>query len=818
MDKMTMKLEDITALMDDRQHSVWGKNSAGKTFYRKVPDQSEDQTKKYPLTSDMLAAHVEGKVAYGGYTHVDKERTKSHVLIFDMDDHKKEGVALGPTLEVVKTLRILGIPHLIFRSGGGWGYHLWMFFEEAVHWKSLHEFATSVLNAVDEDKARYVIAGSGNLNQKKTNARGVITHIEHAVEVIPKGAGEQNIAIPCGRESIPMRLVKDGSIIELVPCALEDLTIEFVPMPEKVVDPEDLGAEDRDAAFDCYIRAFSVDDYAKWGAAGLGLVAAFGKDFKEGDGSKAEWAYNRWVEWTKTSGKFEPGDEDQWKGFKPKKFGPFGFWRIARQNGYRGPWPGSQKKVSEDALELFNERWAVVDVDGKAEFLNMKTGKVSNVESFMILTEPEESLRNSWRKWSRRRSFNGYTFASPNYQGDKWNLFRGWPVEPEDGDASLWEKYVVELLCRGDKDLAHWVMTFIADAVQEPWSARPGSGIALRGPQGSGKSFLGKGVRAALGNLALELHNAERATQQFNDLLVQKTVLCCEEAFFTGSPQQKEFIKNLITGDTWTFEPKGRKSFTTQNIFRVIATTNRPHAISIDNDDRRWTIIESKPVCPYAPGTRASDEWWAPYYALLHDHPGRVLRYLMDYKVDKALIRNPYLTEAKMQDKVSSDPLLQVLIHMVETGTCPDDLRGDGRVASGAIYDRIKARGGRWTSPQALANELRTRFAAKTARGCIRITRVEMKQDSSGIITPVIVKRTDYDGLQMPPLSELRVMVSQITGQPHDGPESWVAFEPDTPEHVVSDPNGGDARAVERAAAKRFVIDGGQVAEEDIPF
>lgn len=87
-----MKLEDIVALMDDRQHSVWGKNSEGKTIYRKVADDRNvegHEAKKFPLTSNMLAAHLEGKAAYGAYTHVDKERTKSRVLVLDMDDHGK---------------------------------------------------------------------------------------------------------------------------------------------------------------------------------------------------------------------------------------------------------------------------------------------------------------------------------------------------------------------------------------------------------------------------------------------------------------------------------------------------------------------------------------------------------------------------------------------------------------------------------------------------------------------------------------------------------------------------------------------------------
>lgn len=126
-----------------------------------------------------------------------------------------------------------------------------------------------------------------------------------------------------------------------------------------------------------------------------------------------------------------------------------------------------------------------------------------------------------------------------------------------------------------------------------------------------------------------------RLTQQFNDLLVGKTALLCDEAFFTGSPQQQLMLKNLITADDWTFEPKNRKSFTTPNIFRMIATTNNNHAVAIDNDDRRWTIIQSVPSCPHDPNSRAARDWWAPFYRLIRNQPGVVLRYLLDYKVDR---------------------------------------------------------------------------------------------------------------------------------------------------------------------------------------
>jgi len=791
-------INEIIALASQDAHAEgYHHRKENKFMYRKVDE---------PLTPERIKEHLNGTAALGMYILPDGKHGR--ILVFDFDDKKGEGVAAGPTMAVARTLDEMGVPYVIFRSGGGHGYHIWVFFEEPHHQKELWKFAENVLGCVDVEHEKFVAVSSGSLNKKKLNARGKLTHIEHGVEILPKTDGFQNVAIPCARESVPIRIVKDHGVATFEECTLNDLKIEFVPTPKETVPQDQITDTHRDQAFDFFVKEYNADDRASWGACGLALVAAFGS----GD----TWAMDKWTEWTRKSPKYVQGDEDQWAGFKPKKYSPLSFWRIATRHGYRGAWPGKPKKekASQEAVDAFNEKWALINVNGKVEFLNTVSGDVSDLRSFGILTEPEEMVRDAWRKWSGRRQYNGYTFASPEYEGDKWNLFRGWPVEPEDGDASLFEKYVVEMLCDGDKDLAHWVMTFCADAVQRPWSRRPGSGLAIRGPQGSGKSFLGKCMSAALGELTLEISNSDRVMQQFNDLLVGKTVLLCEEAFFTGSTQQANLLKNLITGEDWTFEPKNRKSFTTPNIFRVIATTNNSHAVNIDNDDRRWTIIQSKPHCPHDPLSKASDDWWQPFYDMIDKRPGAILRYLLDYDVDRSLIRRPHYTEAKAEDKITSDPLLQVLIHMVETGACPDDLRGDGRVSSGSTYREVKQRGGRWTSPQALSNELRNRFGAATARNCVKINRIDMRADSSGVIQPVITKRTDYDGLQMPPISVLRAAVSDVTGKPHDGPEHWEAFEPDTPEHVEV----GDSEEQRIANVENWVIDNGKVVKNDTPF
>lgn len=769
-----MDLLDIIALGDPAQHTMGFTDRTGKFAYKKMEG---------AITPDKLARHIDGTQPLGMYLVTDK---RSRCLIFDFDDHDKKGIAKRPTMSVALELERAGVPHVIFRSGGGHGYHIWMFFEEAMLQRYLMGFAKDTLASVDVDGEKFVATASGDLKRSKFNTRGKLTHIEHGVEVLPKGDGLQNIAVPCSRKSIPMRIVKKGGYASLEECSLDDLLIEFVPVMTREADPEEVD-ENRDTAFDFYIQNFDVDDYGKWGAAGLGLVAAFGKD--------SEWAKQRWLDWTQTSSKYRAEDDDQWDKLKPKKYSKMSFWRIAARNGYKGPWPG-KRSVGD-----FNDKWALMNVAGGVEFLEVETGNVSNKQSFEILTAPDEEVRNNWLRSPKRKQYNGYTFADPEYVGDKWNLFNGWYAEPTEGDASLFEKYVVEMLCDNDKELAHWVMTFIADAVQRPWSPRPTTGLAIRGPQGSGKSFLGKCVAACLGEHAVEITNSDRVTQQFNDMLVGKTVLLCEEAFFTGSAKQANILKNLLTANNWTFEPKGRKSFSTPNIFRIIATTNNSHAVSLDSDDRRWTIIESESKCPYPPTTRGAIDWWQPFYDLVNEQPGAILNYLLNYEVDRKLIVTPYATAAKAEDKESSDPLLQVLIQMVETGACPDDLRGDGRVASGALFDAVKDRGGRWISAQELSTTVRKKYGAKSSGpNCIKVVKSHVRTDS-GVTTKMLERRTDVHGLRMPPIDVLRARLSNIVGRTLSGPDQWVEWSPPT---LIDD--------------ERAVSDGGRVLKEDDNF
>lgn len=799
-----MKLQEIVDLMDARHHAQWFPSRGdAKAGYKKLEGK---------LTSEQIEKHLDGTAAWGVYCNVDEKQTQSRALVFDFDDHDGNGNAKFPTITVSATLTRLGIPHMIFRSGGGRGFHIWMFFENAHSWQTLQKFAKEVFDSIDEPKTKFVAAPSSRLGNVKLNTKGKQTHVEHAIEVFPKGSGFQNIALPCGRESVPMRIVQDGSITDLEPCSLDDLTIEFVAMATQEVAADEIG--NPDDAFDCFIKAYNVDDYQAWGAAGLALVAAFGKD--------SDWAKDKWITWGATSSKHNNADDgdDHWNGLKPKKYSPMSFWRIATRHGYKGPWPG-KRGVSEADIAAFNEEWALMNVHGKVEFINLKSKEPSNKDSFLLLTEPVAKLRDKWIEHPQRRVFHNYVLENPEtYDGNGFNMFQAPSVIATDGDAKLYEKYVREIAAQGDDALAHWLMTFAADIVQRPWSSPSGTAIAFRGPQGSGKSFYGAVLEACLGvDHVYEMKDSARIMENHNMDLFGKSVLLAEESIFAKSQKMADFLKGTITGRTKSFNPKYRATFTVKNILRIIASTNHAQAVKIDFDDRRWTVVNVQNHCPFPTDTQAAREWWDPYYDLIRNRPGDVLGYLKGYAVDRDLIGVPHRTAAKARDKVASDPLLQLLDEIARQGYCPHDFAGRGCISATTLHEEAKARGSR-EAPRTLTNEMRDRYGATSQSKCQYLMREHILGDGSGGYQ-IIERRHTRSGVQLEPLDVFRKRLAPITGETYPDGGQWRPC--DVSEDVrgeATDHNGGadvtedELRQMVRGEGNAMI----DVRDDDVPF
>lgn len=475
-----------------------------------------------------------------------------------------------------------------------------------------------------------------------------------------------------------------------------------------------------------------------------------------------------------------------------------------------------ETKMSFSAVELMNEEWALMNVEGKVEFLNLKTGDCSNKESWALLNAPRMTIANAWLTDPDRLEFHGYVLEDPStYDGRGFNMFRGHAVTPTSGDASLVEKYILEILCGGDPALAHWVTSWVADGIQRPWSERPGTALALRGPQGTGKSFLGYMITKALGgDLVLAAASSDTIVGKTNRAMFGKTFLLAEESLFVGSHSIANVLKNLVTAFDWRYEQKYLASFMGKNVHRLIATTNESQAVHIDFDDRRWTVIEVNRTCPFKSTTAEARAWWKPYYDLVEKRPGDVLRYFLEYEVDRDLIGIPHHTQAKAEDKTSSDPLVALFDEIAHSGVCPDDLRGDGRISTATLAREVYARGAsRYTASRTFTNDARKRFGASTAKNCIHIKSTHLMRSGDGTMSVEILRRADRDGLQLPPLPEFRAIMAEVTGEVYPAEGDWLAFAVETPETGwADDPNDGGADV------EKYVRDGDRVVKDDVPF
>lgn len=478
---------------------------------------------------------------------------------------------------------------------------------------------------------------------------------------------------------------------------------------------------------------------------------------------------------------------------------------------------GTPTDLSYDVVERMNQEWAMMMVDGRVEFLHQPSGVCYPLRDFTLRTKPMTCMANGktaqmsdlWLRDPDRLEYDGIVIESPEYDGPGWNVFQGWRVKPKAGDASLWVDYVERILCGGDKALAHWVMSFVADGVQRPWSLHPGTALALRGAQGGGKSFLGAMLARILRDeQVLEVADSDRLFERFNRGMFGSTFVLAEESVFAGSPKQANTLKAFISSPRWTYEQKFLAGFMGKNVHRMIATTNDQQAVHID-DDRRWTVIEVANMFDNPDSSEARD-YWRKYYEL---DPCVVLRYLLEYEVDCELIGRPIITEAKQADKIMSDPVLEVLHEIAESGIVFDDLDGNGRLATSTLHREARQRGASpYDKPRVLGERAKKILGWKgTCRNAMHIKEYQRTVDGDGVPTmhPILENGGHARGIDLKSLSDFRAAVSRRTGVDYGNGGGWGRFKTPSVDFRVGDPED-----VEKAYSERQKA----IHGEDTPF
>ena len=279
---------------------------------------------------------------------------------------------------------------------------------------------------------------------------------------------------------------------------------------------------------------------------------------------------------------------------------------------------GGDDSYSPETLEILdklNKRYAAVVLGG--DFRIAKEGfdpiAKKNTLSFLKLTSlysyyanrkvdvpagtnggtERREMAKVWMGWDGRRTYDAVVFDPSGVdRPGVYNLFKGFPLTPKEGDWSLMRKHIFEVICDNNAEHFAYVMGWMARAVQDPGGDKPGVAIVMKGGKGIGKGVFVNYFGSIFGEAFLPIADSESFTGRFNMHLSKSLVVFLDEAVWGGDKRAEGKLKQLITEPTVLFEPKGIDSITLGNYINVIIASNEEWVVPATGDERRFCVLQ----------------------------------------------------------------------------------------------------------------------------------------------------------------------------------------------------------------------------------
>lgn len=202
-------------------------------------------------------------------------------------------------------------------------------------------------------------------------------------------------------------------------------------------------------------------------------------------------------------------------------------------------------------------------------------------------------LAKVWMAWEGRRTYDDVVFdPTGKEQPGVYNLFRGFPLTPKQGDWSLMRKHIFEVICDSNAEHFAYVLAWMARAVQDPGGDKPGVAIVLKGGKGIGKGVFANYFGAIFGEAFMPIADSGKFTGRFNMHLSKSLVVFLDEAVWGGDKKAEGSLKQLITEPSILFEPKGIDSITLGNFLNVIIASNEDWVVPATGDERRFCVLQ----------------------------------------------------------------------------------------------------------------------------------------------------------------------------------------------------------------------------------
>jgi hypothetical protein len=315
--------------------------------------------------------------------------------------------------------------------------------------------------------------------------------------------------------------------------------------------------------------------------------------------------------------------------------------RVVIDGGY---WSQGQPQFMKiaDARDLYRSRGVILEGNPN----NPKQRKREIPKFDVWLNSPE------------RRNYSTLVFEPDGCKEQEYNLWKGWPIAAKEDNpkgCSLMLKHMREVICGGRMDLYDYLITWMADAVQNV-TVRPGVALVLQGAQGTGKTMFVEYFLKIYGKYGLISTNSDHLFGRYNYHLANKLLVFADESCWAGNRHHASMLNNFITSDVMGYEPKGIDQLYMANHMRLIMATNDTWAAPASGIARRFCILE---VSDKKQGDREYFEKLA--FEMENDGPESLLAYLKNYKIRLNLKDIPE-TEAIRNNKIltimNTNPIL----------------------------------------------------------------------------------------------------------------------------------------------------------------
>lgn len=205
----------------------------------------------------------------------------------------------------------------------------------------------------------------------------------------------------------------------------------------------------------------------------------------------------------------------------------------------------------------------------------------------------------AWIKWPLRNEVLKLTYQPgrakfvPAKHGDHslFNIWPGWGIEPKKGDVKPFLKLIDHIFTGVEDEAKQWFLSWCAYPIQHP-GAKLFSSAVLHGIRhGTGKSLIGYTLGKIYGQNfteinQLDLHNS------FNEWAEGKQFVMGDDVTGSNKRQDADFLKKLITQRELRVNAKYVPSYVVPDCVNYFFTANHPDSFFLEDDDRRFFIVE----------------------------------------------------------------------------------------------------------------------------------------------------------------------------------------------------------------------------------